>query len=260
MPRSHGMPSGKLTSGNAWKAPRSVPYRLIVLGTAAITAVVFTIWWTFVRPKPEAPPPPPAAAAEATVLSAVDVAGISTLLNQFATTPREVRGDITDGTLKVHVIASTTGDGQSGFGTINAANIDASTLLADGITYIKGSPTFWSAMGVQTNWPEWVRINEGFLGDRIFLPSTTVVAALTPVEESRILGDDYTANQEASAKFGPVGLEKISLNGYSVSVLPANDAAVVGSAGPIYGALGTPAELVRNGAVWVVNPPPPPEP
>ncbi|TXH11028.1 MAG: hypothetical protein E6R04_03550 [Spirochaetes bacterium] len=259
MSRSHGMPSGKLTSGNAWKAPRTVPYRLIVLTLAGILALV-GVGVVFLRTDSEAPPPPPPAAAEAVALSAVDVAGISTLLGQFATTPHEVRGDITDGTLKVHVTGSVTGDGQSGFGTVNAANIDASTLLAEGITYIKGSPTFWSAMGVQTNWPEWVRISEGFLGDRIYLSSHAIVAALTPIEESRILGDDYSAAHDASATFGPVGLEKISLNGYSVSVLPANDDAIVGQSGPMFGALGVPAELVRNGSVWVVNPPPPPEP
>lgn len=259
MPRKQGSSTGKLTAGDGWKAPRSIPYRIILLALVALLAIVGA-GWVILHPAPEAPVVAEVNGPEPYELSSVDIAGISTLLNQFATTPREMRGDIAEGTLRVKVIASMTGDGRSGFGTINTANIDASALLAEGITYLKGSPTFWSAMGVQTNWAEWVRVEDGFLGNRIFLPSNIITAALTPVEESRILGDDYIASAEARATFGPIGLERISLAGFEVNVIPSNDDAIVGTAGPMFGALGTPADLVRNGSVWVVNPPPPPEP
>jgi len=243
-----------MTSGDKWKAPRPFPIRLAALALVAVLAIGFGVWWVFIRPEPPAPVaadtgPKPAA------LSAVDTAGVSALLNQFTSSSHEIRGEISDGALKASVTGSVTADGQFGFGTLNAANIDGSTLLANGVTYVKGSPTFWSALGVQTNWPGWVQIGAGFLGDRIFFPANTVSAALAPVEVSRILGDDYTAGPGATAKFGPAGLEKIILEGYTVTVQSADNDGVFGTARPMFDALGAPAMLNRAGAAWTVAPP-----
>lgn len=250
---------GKMTSGDKWKAPRPFPIRLAALALVGVLVVGFGAWWAFLRPTPPAPVaedtgPKPAA------LSSVDTAGVSALLNQFTSTAHEVRGEISDGALKANVTGSVTADARFGFGTLNVANIDGSTLLAEGVTYVKGSPTFWSALGVQTNWPGWVRIQNGFLGDRIFFPPNTVSAALAPVEVSRILGDEYTAAPGVSAKFGPAGLEQVRLDGYTVSVLPADNNGVFGTARPMFDALGAPAVLTRAGAAWTVAPPPPPAP
>lgn len=251
---------GKMTSGDKWKAPRPFPIRLAALALVAVLVLGFGIWWAFLRAEPPAPAavdtgPKPAA------LSSVDTAGVSALLNQFTSTAHEVRGEISDGgALKANITGSVTADALFGFGTLNVANIDGSTLLADGVVYVKGSPTFWSALGVQTNWPGWVRIEAGFLGDRIFFPPNTVSAALAPVEVSRILGDDYTAGPDASATFGPAGLEQVRLDGYNVSILPADNDGVFGTARPMFDALGAPAALVRSGAAWTVAPPPPPAP
>lgn len=247
---------GKMTSGDKWKAPRPFPLRLAALALVVVLALGFGAWWFFLRPTPPAPVvedlgPKPVA------LSSVDVAGVSALLNQFTSTAHEVRGEISDGALKATITGSVTADSLFGFGTLNAANIDASTLLADGITYVKGSPTFWSALGVQTNWPGWVKVEAGFLGDRIFFPPNTVSAALAPVELSRILGDEYRAGEDASAKFGPGGLEQVTMPGYRVSILPADNNGVFGTARPMFDALGVPATLVRAGSAWSVAPPPP---
>lgn len=247
---------GKMTSGDKWKAPRPFPIRLAALALVAVLALGFGAWWFFLRPTP------PAVVAEdlgpkPVALSSVNVAGVSALLNQFTTNAHEVRGEISDGALKANVTGSVTADGKFGFGTLNAASIDASTLLADGITYVKGSPTFWSALGVQTNWPGWVRVEPGFLGDRIFFPPTTVSAALAPVELSRILNDDYQAGKDTGAKFGPGGLEQVNMPGYRVSILPADNNGVFGTARPMFDAIGVPAALVRAGAAWSVAPPAP---
>lgn len=251
----------RLTSGDKWKSPREVPTKLLAAALAAVLVIGVGAWFLFFKPTP--PPPPVDDGPHPTALSSVDRSGVSTLLHTFANSAHEVRGDIADGSLKARITGSITADGQFGFGTINAANIDASTLLADGVTYIKGSPTFWSALGVQTNFPGWVRAGSGFLGDRIFYPANTVTAALSPVEQSTILGDDYTAGDKATAKFGTNGLESIHLDGYEVSVLPANNDGVFGTAKPMFDALGAPADLARQGAAWIVNPPaanaPPPE-
>lgn len=248
---------GKMTSGDKWKAPRPFPVRLAALALVAVLAIGFGAWWAFLRPEPPAPPAEDTG-PKAVALSSVDTAGVSALLNQFTTTAHEVRGEIGDGALKANVTGSVTADGRFGFGTLNVANIDGSTLLAEGVTYVKGSPTFWSALGVQTNWPGWVRIENGFLGDRIFFPPNTVSAALAPVEVSRILGDEYTAGPNVSAKFGPAGLEQIRLDGYAVSVLPADNDGVFGTARPMFDALGAPAALTRAGSAWTVAPPSPP--
>lgn len=250
--------AAKLTSGDKWKSPKELPYKLIALVAAALLAVGVGTWFLFFKPAP--PPPPVDDGPHPTALSSVDMAGVSILLHDFSVTAHEVRGEIMDGALKAQITGSVTGDGKFGFGTINAANIDASTLLADGVTFIKGSPTFWSALGVQTNYPGWVRAGAGFFGDRIFFPASTVTAALAPVEHSRILGNDYTAGDKAGAVFGSNGLEKIKLDGYTVSVLPANTDAVFGTAKPMFDALGAPADLVRQGAAWIVNPPAAPAP
>lgn len=250
---------GKMTSGDKWKAPRPFPLRLAALVLVILAVLGFGGWWFFLKPAP------PAVLVEDTgpkpvALSSVDVAGVSALLNQFTTTPHEVRGEISDGALKATTTGSVTADARFGFGTLNAANIDASTLLAEGVVYLKGSPTFWSALGVQTNWPGWVRIEPGFLGDRIFFPPSTVSAALAPVELSRILGDEYTAGKDASATFGPGGLERVNMPGYRVTILPADNDGVYGTARPMFDALGAPATLTRAGAAWTVSPPPPPAP
>lgn len=247
---------GRITSGDKWKAPRPTPVKLIVLALVAVLALGVAGWWSFLRPTPP-PPAPVDTAPKAVELSAVDVSGVSTLLNQFATEAREIRGEVTDGSLKAKIINSVTGDGKFGFGTLNAANIDGSALLADGVTYMKGSPTFWSALGVQTNFPGWVHVHPDFLGGRIFYPAHTVLAQLAPVEESRILGDEYTANPKASATFGFNGLESVRLDGYTISVLPANNDGVAGTAIPMRDALGAPAVMERSGSAWTVNPPAP---
>lgn len=248
---------GKMTSGDKWKAPRPFPLRLAALVVAIVVALGFGGWWFFLRPEPPAPPVVDSG-PQLSSLSSVDVAGVSALLNQFTTTAHEVRGEISDNALKANITGSVTADARFGFGTLNAANIDASTLLADGVTYVKGSPTFWSALGVQTNWPGWVRVAQGFLGDRIFFPPSTVSAALAPVEASRINGDDYRAGAEASAAFGPAGLERVRAPGYHVAILPADNDGVYGTARPMFDAIGVPATMERSGSAWTVAPPPPP--
>lgn len=246
----------QLTSGDGWKAPKPFPVKLTILSLVAVLVAVAGVWWFFFRPTP-VPPPPVDNTPKPAALSAVEVAGVGTLLNQFTISAHEVRGDISDGALKARITGSVSADGARGFGTLNAANIDGSTLLADGNVYIKGSPTFWSALGVQTNFPGWVHMAGGFFGDRIFFPSKTVAAALAPVETSTILDNTYTAGDNARAVFGANGIEKIHLDGYDVSVLPANDDGIVGTAQPMLDALGKPAELTRSGSAWTVAPPAP---
>ena len=246
----------RMTSGDKWKAPRPAPVKLIIVVLVALLAAAFAGWWFFLRPTPP-PPPPVDNSPQPVALSAVDVAGVSALLNQFATTAHEVRGEVSDGSLKAKIITSVTADGKFGFGTLNAANIDGNVLLANGVTHLKGSPTFWSALGVQTNFPGWVRVHPDFLGGRIFYPPQTILAQLTPIEESRILGDVYTASSKASAKFGFNGLETVHLNGYTVTVQAANNDGIAGTAIPMFDSLGPAADMARSGSAWTVNPPAP---
>ena len=245
----------QLTSGDGWKAPKAFPVKHVSIALAVIIALGIGSWLMFFQPEPP-PPAPVDNSPKPAALSAVDVAGIGTLLGQFTTTAHEIRGEISDGSLKTQIIESVSANGGRGFGTLNVANIDGSILLSDGNVCVKGSPTFWSALGIQTNWPGWVHLSPGFLGDRIFYPSGTITAALAPVEASRILGNDYTANKDSSAVFGSNGIDKIRLKGYTVSVLPANNDGVIGTAQPMLDAIGKPAELTNQGSVWVVVPPP----
>lgn len=246
-----------ITSGEKWKAPRPFPAKLVALSTVAVVVAVFAAWWLFIRPTPEAvvavdvgPVPEE--------LSAVTTAGVSSLLNQFTSNAREIRGEINDGELKAKIITSVTADGKYGFGTLNAANIDGQALLADGEVFLKGSATFWSALGIQSNVPEWVRVHPDFFGSRIFYPAQNVTAALTPVEDSRINGDEYIANDKARATFGFNGLESVSLPGYNVTVMPANNDGVFNTAKPQRDAVGDFAVMDRAGTAWTVSPPPPP--
>jgi hypothetical protein len=243
-----------------WAAPKSLPWKAII-GTVLVLALVaggvwYAFWGRDAGKEPEKPFADPVPAA----LSAVEVAGVSSLLNQFTRSPREVRGTISDGPLKADITGSVSADGKQGFGTINAAGTDGSTLLADGVTYIKGSPTFWSALGVQTNFPGYVRIKPGFLGDRVYLPATTVAAALAPVERATILGNNYTPSDSVSAVFGSRGLEQVTLPDYDVKFSPADDAGIRGTSRPIFDAIGPTATLERVGSVWDVKPPAPPAP
>lgn len=248
--------SGKLTAGDAWKAPRTFPWRLAVLALVVVVAVGAAVWYFALKPTPS-PPPPVDNTPKPAALSAVNLAGVGTLLNQFGASSHEVKGKVSDGSLSADIHSSTTLDGQFGYGTVSVAGVDGTTLLAEGITYIKGAPRFWSALGVNANFPGWVQIEPGFLGDRIFYPTGVVTAALAPVESSTILGDNYTARDGAKAVFGPNGLEEISIAGYDVKVLPANNDGVFGTAKPQFDSRGEVARMERQGAVWVVNPPAP---
>lgn len=255
MTTASGSGRQQLTSGEGWKAPKTFPFKKASIALVAVIALIAVSWFLFFRPTPshmvrvDSSPKP-------TALSAVDVAGVGTLLGQFTMTAHEIRGEISDGSLKAHIIESVSDNGGRGFGTLNVANIDGSILLSDGNVYVKGSPTFWSALGIQTNWPGWVHLSSGFLGDRVFYPSGTITASLAPVESSRILGNEYHASHDSSAVFGSNGMDKIRLKGYSVSVLPANNDGVIGTAQPMLDAIGKFAELVNQGSVWVVVPPP----
>ena len=251
------MPGLFTAENHRWESKRALPWRKIITVFAIIALLAGAgaggyLWKSrsgTVEEVTAEPVPAP--------LSAIQVAGVSSLLNQFTRTAREVRGTVTDGALKANIVSSVTADGRWGFGTINAAGVDGSTLLADNVWYAKGSPTFWSALGVQTTFPGWVRIRPGFLGDRVYMPAATVSAALAPVEQATILGDDYTPSADNRAVFGPNGLEKITLPGYEVTVSSADSPGVYGTARPMFDALGPVATLERSGSVWGVTPPAP---
>lgn len=246
--------AGQMTSGDKWKAPRQFPVKLAVLALVGSILLGTLVWGLFFRAEDSGNEN---AVAQSISLTAVDVAGVGALLNQFTNTAHEVRGEISEGEITANVTGSVTADGKFGFGTINAANVDASTLLAEGGTYIKGSPTFWSAVGVQTNFPGWVKVDPNFLGGRVYYPAQTVSAALAPVKDSQINSDEYTANENAKAKFGPNGLETVTLPSYKISVLPASNDGVFGTARPMFDAVGNFATLVRDGSSWTVKAPPP---
>lgn len=248
------IPSSQLTAGDKGRVKRPFPIKPVALATALVVGVVAVLWYVWLRPEPEREDA--VAAPVPVALSAVQRAGVTELLRQFTDSAHSVNGDISDGTLKAKVAATVTADGKFGFGTLNAAGIDASTLLAEGVVYVKGTPTFWSAMSVQGgNFPGWVKVRRDFFGNRIFLPAPAVAAALAPTEDSRILADSYTVGDN-SAVFGGNGLEKVSLKGYTVTVLPSDDAGAYGTARPMFDALGAPAELVSVGGAWSVAAPP----
>lgn len=245
---------GQMTSGDKWKAPRQFPVKLAALALVVSLLLGGLVWSLFVRDTTSGISPQ---SAQSVPLTAVDVAGVGALLNQFTSTAHELRGEISEGEITANITGSVTADGKFGFGTINAANVDASTLLAEGVAYIKGSPTFWSAVGVQTNFPNWVKVDPNFLGGRVYYPAQTVGAALAPVKGSQINADEYMANENAKAKFGPNGLESVSLPSYKISVLPASNEGVFGTAKPMFDAVGNFANLVREGSSWAVKAPPP---
>jgi hypothetical protein len=246
--------SGQMTSGDKWKAPRPFPLKLAIAALIGALLLGTLAWALLLRGKATEAVAP---VASPITLTAVDVAGVGALLNQFSTTAHEIRGEVSEGEITANITGSVTADGKFGFGTINAANVDASTLLAEGATYIKGSPTFWSAVGVQTNFPGWVKVDPNFLGGRVYYPAQTVSAALSPVKDSQINADEYLANENAKAKFGPNGLETVELPSYKVSVLPASNDGVFGTARPMFDAVGNFATLNRDGSSWSVKAPPP---
>lgn len=245
---------GRLTSGDKWKAPRPTPVRIIALGVVIAFLAGFGVWWAFLRPTP---PPPAPIVAEPTphALSAVEQAGVSALLNQFAGSARDVKGEINDGELKLRIDTSVTADGRFGFGTVNAANIDGEALLADGDVFLRGPSTFWAALGINYREPAWVKVHPDFIGGRIFFPVQNVTAALTPVEESRILDNSYTANDKAEAVFGFNGLESVTLPNYVVTIRPGNNEGIFGTAEPKRNAMGPVWFMDRAGTAWIVNPP-----
>lgn len=251
--------SAQLTAGDKGRVKRPFPIKLAALAAVLVLALGAGVWYAWLRPDPVAVE----VAVEETPapLSAVQRAGVTELLRQFTTSAHAVNGEIADGALKAKASTTVTADGKFGFGTLNAAGIDAAALLAEGAVYLKGTPTFWSAMSVQGgNFPGWVRLNPDFFGNRIFLPAGAVSAALAPTEDSRIIGDRYISG-ENSAVFGGNGLERIELNGYTGTVLPADDAGVYGTARPMFDSLGAAAELVWIGGTWsVAAPPAPPAP
>lgn len=251
---------GLLTSGEKWKAKRRLPLKLIALvGATAIAFAGVTAWG--IRNKQA---PPEVAVAEATPqpLTSVERVGVGALLNRFADTPHEVHGQIVDSGITANIVSSVTSDGRFGFGTVNAAHIDGYSILIEGAVFLKGSPTFWSALGVQTNFNNWIHVPDGFLGNKIFYSAQALTAALAPVDESRILGDSYEGANGTHAKFGPNGVESISVDGYTVTIQATSQEGVMMSVKPQSDAMGAVAELVRNGSVWSVNapgegPPPP---
>jgi len=247
--------SAQLTAGDKWHAKRAFPWKLLILALVAALAIGGGVWWVGFKPKPEVPVV--VAEPEAHSLSAVEHAGVSELLRQFSTSAHTVNGEITDGsTGKARVSATVTADGRFGFGSLNAANIDAPTLLNEGVVYVRGSATFWTALRVSNgNFPGYVKVPEDFFKNRIFLPAGAVSAALAPNDTAKILGDEYT-NSEGVATFGPTGLEKVSLDGYTVTVLPTDDAGVFGTAKPLIDSLDHPAELVWQGGTWSIAAPP----
>lgn len=244
-----------LTGGDEWKTPKGFPVKH-VLGALAGVLVIALVGWMLVS-IPRTPEPVVDDGPQPEKLTVVQTSGVSTLLHVFSTSPNEVHSIINEGVLKATAVSSVTGDGQFGFGTITVANIDATTLLAEGSTYIKGSPAFWSALGMQTAFPGWIHTDPEFLGGRIFFPAGVAVAILTPVESSRILGDDYTASHNAKAKFGKDGVESMEFEGYEAVIRHTNNEAVLGTAIPLLDGKGAHAEMVRLGTSWVVNPPPP---
>lgn len=243
-----------------WESRRAIPWKKVAAALAVLAVVGAAVAGGYIWKGKSDNVEQIAAEPVPSELSSVEISGVSFLLNQFTRSAREVRGTISDGPLKANVTGSVTADGKFGFGTVNAAGVDGSTLLADGVTYVKGSPTFWSAVGVQTNFPGWVRIRPGFLGDRIYLPAATVSAALAPVERATILGNVYTPSSDATAVFGANGLERVDLPGYNVTVTPADNEGVRNTVRPMFDALGPVANLERSGSAWGIIPPPPPAP
>lgn len=246
----------QLTAGDKGRVKRPKPVKLIalLLTLLLVAGAGGGYWWwrsqqVQVVEVVEAQPVP---------LSAVQRAGVTELLRQFTSSAHAANGTIESGQLKAKVAATVTADGKFGFGTLNAAGIDAATLLAEGVTYVKGTSTFWSAISVQGgNFPGWVKMDPKFFDNRIFLPAAAVSAALAPTENSRILDDRYFAG-EHSAGFGPNGLESVHLTGYDVTVLPSDDAGVYGTARPMFDAIGAPGELVWVAGAWSVAAPPAP--
>ena len=234
--------------------------RILVVLLSALTLVLVTslIWAMVTRPKTAIT----VTAAAPAELSTLQRAGADFLLGRFAAIPTRRTGAITvSGETKLDIDLAVTSDGRDGAGTVVAGRVNGQVASVAHKVFMRGSKEFWAALGA-TNPPSgvWVLVPVEFTTDHMFLPSSVVQAKFTG-PDVRSQGDTLTAGDSSADVNSELGLSRISLPGYEVSVSAVGKSPLVLPDGPDAAA---PAPvLVRDGGAWRVNsetPPPPPPP
>lgn len=229
-------PMGLLTEGDKWRAPQPRVRRrtvLAILSVLLVAALGGLVWWLAVLTHPVAPPPPPAD-SDTKPLTALETAGILSLLDKENVGAHNMSGTVTANGRTLGIQLSYLADGSVGSGTLNAGGMRGDVLIHEGVVFMRGDQAFWHALGVGGPVPpppHWVLLPADFLGGKVFMAAQAWTAALRPTPTARLEGDTYFSGREdASAKVGDNGLLSIHVGGVNADIRPITPAEVTGPA------------------------------
>lgn len=244
-----------------WRAPRRTEWRKTVLPITVLVAVALAAGLGYMLFKPAPPPPPPPPPPPTShALTALETVGFQTLLDRQKAGAHKMSGTITDaGGRRFGVQLSATADNASGVGVVTAGGTRGDALLDQGVVYLRGDQSFWSAVGVTGPAPAgWVNIGAAFLDGKVFMAPAKWTAILTPTPAAIIDGDHYRLGDN-NAVIGATDITHVAVSGLNVDIAPVAPQSVIDAAAPLIGGRGDVVTLGRttNGG-WLLPAPAPP--
>lgn len=242
-----------------WRAPQSIDRRWFIIPAAIIALLVTAVATTMLivdRDVPPPPPPPPAPTAHK--LSALEAAGVTSLLERQKVGAHRVSGKVSIGGRPIGVQLAYIPDGSAGSGTITAGGTRGEALLDQNTVYMRGDQAFWTALGVTgapPAEPGWVNIGQEFLAGKIFYPVNAWTAALAPNPQAMLDGPTYTT-PGGSATIVGTDITHYSVAGVDVEVAPADNDQTAATSAALNNDRGPGSPLTRGQAgEWTLSQP-----